>query len=217
MKDAYPFREIEQKWQKAWEEKGAFQAADDPSLHKYYCLEMYPYPSGRIHMGHVRNYSIGDVMARFSGCAGFNVLHPIGWDALGMPAENAAIKHGIHPQTVDAGQHREHEEPAQAARHRLRLVARDHHLPARVLPMEPMDLPRRCSRAGWPTAKSWVNWCPQCQTVLANEQVAGGGCWRCDTPVEQKEMEQWFLRITAYAQELLDGHKLGSTNGRRTF
>jgi len=99
MRSVYPFREVEEKWQKIWAERKAFEAVDDPRLTKFYCLEMYPYPSGRIHMGHVRNYSIGDVISRFYLMKGRNVIHPIGWDALGMPAENAAIKHGIHPQT----------------------------------------------------------------------------------------------------------------------
>jgi leucyl-tRNA synthetase len=207
MKDAYPFREIEEKWQAVWKEKRAFQASDDPARTKYYCLEMYPYPSGRIHMGHVRNYSIGDVLSRFRWMRGFNVLHPIGWDALGMPAENAAIKHGIHPQNWTL-------ENIANMKSQLRRLGFSYDWSREVNTC----LPEYYMWNQWIflkmlekglafRRKSWVNWCPECRTVLANEQAAGGGCWRCDTPVEQKEMEHWFLKITAYAQELLDGHQ----------
>ncbi len=157
-------------------------------------------------MGHVRNYSIGDVIARQKRMAGANVLHPIGWDALGMPAENAAIKHGTHPRDLDPRQRRPHADPAQEDGHQLRLEPRGQHLPSRVLQVEPVDLPAMLERGLAFRKESWVNWCPQCQTVLANEQVVGGGCWRCETPVTQKKMEQWFLKITAYADELLTGH-----------
>lgn len=207
MKDSYPFREIEAKWQAAWEAQGVFLASDDPGLAKYYCLEMYPYPSGRIHMGHVRNYSIGDVISRYRLMRGFNVLHPIGWDALGMPAENAAIKHGIHPQewTLDN---------IVNMKSQLRRLGFSYDWSREVSTCLPSYYKwnqwiflKMLERGLAFRKKSWVNWCPQCQTVLANEQAAGGGCWRCDTPVEQKEMEHWFLKITAYAQELLDGHE----------
>ena len=206
MKDNYNFIKIEEKWQKIWEKEKAFESCEDAQKTKYYCLEMYPYPSGRIHMGQVRNYAIGDVISRFMSMKGFNVIHPIGWDALGMPAENAAITQGIHPQkwTLDNISH---------MKGQLKRLGFSYDWSREVntclpeyykwnqwifLKMLDKDLAYR--------KKSRVNWCPQCQTVLANEQVVGERCWRCDTLVKQKEMEQWFLKITDYAEELLSGH-----------
>ncbi len=206
MIDAYDFAHIEAKWQRAWEDQRAFEAVEDPSKPKFYCLEMYPYPSGRIHMGHVRNYSIGDVIARQKLMAGCSVLHPIGWDALGMPAENAAIKNGTHPRTwtLDNVDH---------MRVQLKRMGFSYDWSREVNTCLPdyykwnQWIFLRMLEKGLAFRKeSWVNWCPQCQTVLANEQVVGGGCWRCETPVAQKKMEQWFLKITAYADELLTGH-----------
>jgi leucyl-tRNA synthetase len=206
MNETYDFAAIEAKWQRAWEKARAFEASDDPSRPKYYCLEMYPYPSGRIHMGHVRNYSIGDVIARQKRMAGSNVLHPIGWDALGMPAENAAIKHGTHPQTwtLDNVRH---------MRTQLRRMGISYDWSREVNTCLPEYYKwnqwiflRMLERGLAFRKESWVNWCSQCRTVLANEQVVAGGCWRCGTPVMQKKMEQWFLKITDYAEELLSGH-----------
>ncbi|MGQ9800122.1 MAG: leucine--tRNA ligase [Candidatus Saccharicenans sp.] len=207
MKEAYNFEEIEKKWQKVWEEKKVFEASEQADRPKYYLLEMYPYPSGRIHMGHVRNYSIGDVIARFKKMKGYNVLHPIGWDALGLPAENAAIKHGIHPQkwTLDNIDY---------MRAQLKKMGFSYCWSREVNTC----LPEYYKWNQWIFLKmfeqglayrrmSWVNWCPQCRTVLANEQVIAGSCWRCDSQVTQKKMEQWFLKITAYAEELLSGHE----------
>ncbi len=207
MKESYNFEEIEKKWQRIWEEKKVFEVSEDPARPKFYCLEMYPYPSGRIHMGHVRNYSIGDVIARFKKMKGFNVLHPIGWDALGLPAENAAIKHGIHPKkwTLDNVDY---------MRSQLKKMGFSYCWSREVNSC----LPEYYRWNQWIFLKmfekglayrrmSWVNWCPQCRTVLANEQVIAGSCWRCDSPVTQKKMEQWFLKITAYAEELLSGHE----------
>jgi leucyl-tRNA synthetase len=206
MKDTYDFAAVERKWQRAWQEAKAFEAVEDPSKPKFYLLEMYPYPSGRIHMGHVRNYSIGDVIARQKIMAGFEVLHPIGWDALGMPAENAAIKHGTHPRdwTLDNIAH---------MRAQLQRMGISYDWGREVNTCLPgyykwnQWIFLRMLERGLAFRKdSWVNWCAQCRTVLANEQVVGGGCWRCDTPVVQKKMEQWFLKITDYADELLTGH-----------
>ena len=208
MKDAYDFQRIEEKWQRAWEAGRAFHVAEDPAKPKFYCLEMYPYPSGRIHMGHVRNYSIGDVIARFKTMKGFNVLHPIGWDALGMPAENAAIKHGTHPRewTLANIDH---------MRAQLKRMGFSYDWDREVNSCRPdyykwnQWIFLKMFERGLAFRKdSWVNWCPDCQTVLANEQVVAGGCWRCDTAVTQKKMEQWFLKITDYADELLSGHSL---------
>ena len=206
MKEVYPFQEIEEKWQRAWAREKAFAAVEDPRKKKYYCLEMYPYPSGRIHMGHVRNYSIGDVISRFKRMKRLNVLHPIGWDALGMPAENAAIKHGIHPQkwTLDNIAHMKRQ------LHRLGISYDWSREISTCLPeyyrWNQWIFLKMFERGLAYRKKSWVNWCPQCRTVLANEQAAAGICWRCDSKVEQKEMDHWFLRITAYAKELLEGH-----------
>jgi leucyl-tRNA synthetase len=206
MKETYDSNATELKWQRVWAEAKAFETTEDPGRPKYYLLEMYPYPSGRIHMGHVRNYSIGDVIARFKAMNGLNVLHPIGWDALGMPAENAAIKHGIHPQawTLDNIAY---------MKKQLQRMGFSYDWSREVNSC----LPEYYKWNQWIFLKmlekglafrkeSWVNWCPKCATVLANEQVVGGACWRCESEVSQKRMEQWFLRTTAYAEELLSGH-----------
>jgi leucyl-tRNA synthetase len=208
MKDTYDFRRIEAKWQRVWEDRRAFHAAEDASRSKFYCLEMYPYPSGRIHMGHARNYTIGDVIARFKVMRGQNVLHPIGWDALGMPAENAAIKQGIHPRDWTLGN-------IDHMRTQLKRLGFSYDWEREVNSCEPgyykwnQWIFLKMFEKGLAFRKeSWVNWCPECRTVLANEQVVTGGCWRCDAPVTQKKMEQWFLKITDYAEELLSGHDL---------
>jgi len=208
MKENYDFQRIEAKWQKVWEDKEAFRVFEDTQKKKFYCLEMYPYPSGRIHMGHVRNYTIGDVISRQKVMKGFNVLHPIGWDAFGMPAENAAIQSGVHPQkwTLDNISH---------MKHQLKRMGFYYDWGREVNTCLPEYYRwnqwlflQMYSRGLAYKKKSWVNWCPQCQTVLANEQAAGNTCWRCDSEVEQKDMEQWFLKITDYAEELLSGHDL---------
>jgi len=206
MKETYDPNAIELKWQRVWAQAKAFETTEDPGRPKYYLLEMYPYPSGRIHMGHVRNYSIGDVIARFKAMNGLNVLHPIGWDALGMPAENAAIKHGIHPQTWTL-------DNIAYMKKQLQRMGFSYDWSREVNSC----LPEYYQWNQWIFLKmlekglafrkeSWVNWCPKCATVLANEQVVGGACWRCESEVSQKRMEQWFLRTTAYAEELLSGH-----------
>ncbi len=206
MEETYNFQRIELKWQKVWEDEGAFQAKTDPGQKKFYCLEMFPYPSGRIHMGHVRNYSIGDVISRYLKMKGFNVLHPIGWDALGLPAENAAIKHGTHPRTwtLDNIAH------MKAQLKRMGLAYDWSREVTTCLPdyyrWNQWIFLKMYEKGLAFRQKSWVNWCPQCRTVLANEQAQGGACWRCDSSVEQKRTEHWFLRITAYAEELLSGH-----------
>ncbi len=208
MTEAYRFKTIERKWQRIWKDRGTFQVREDDRLPKYYCLEMYPYPSGRIHMGHVRNYTIVDVISRFKKMEGFNVLHPIGWDAFGMPAENAAIKEGIHPRTwtLDNIAH---------MKAQLQRLGFSYDWSREVNTC----LPEYYKWNQWIFLKlyerglafrkqSQVNWCSHCQTVLANEQVHGGKCWRCENDVGLKTMEQWFLKITAYAEELLSGHQL---------
>ena len=206
MEDTYNFQQIELKWQKVWEDERAFQVKTDPGRKKFYCLEMFPYPSGRIHMGHVRNYSIGDVISRYMAMKGFNVLHPIGWDALGLPAENAAIKHGIYPRTwtLDNISH------MKTQLKRLGLAYDWTREVTTCLPdyyrWNQWIFLKMYERGLAFRRKSWVNWCPQCRTVLANEQSQGGSCWRCDSGVEQKKMEHWFLKITDYAEELLSGH-----------
>ncbi|MDD8026411.1 MAG: leucine--tRNA ligase [Acidobacteriota bacterium] len=204
--EEYDAQAVEARWQKAWLDADAFAVREEPGKPKFYCLEMYPYPSGRIHMGHVRNYSIGDVIARYRMMNGFNVLHPIGWDALGMPAENAAIKFKTHPQkwTMDNIAHM----TAQ-----LKRMGFAYDWSREVNSCKPENYGwnqwmflKMYERGLAYRAESWVNWCPSCSTVLANEQAAGGVCWRCGSQVEQKRMTQWVLRITAYAEELLNGH-----------
>ncbi|MGB9006388.1 MAG: leucine--tRNA ligase [Candidatus Aminicenantales bacterium] len=207
MQEHYRFEQVELKWQKLWAAEQAFRASEDDPRPKFYLLEMYPYPSGRIHMGHVRNYSIGDVVSRFKTRRGFNVLHPIGWDALGMPAENAAIKSHIHPRTWTL----DNIAYMKAQLQRLGLSydwSREVNtcLPEYYRWNQWLFL-KMFERGLAYRRKSWVNWCPQCLTVLANEQAQGDICWRCETAVEQKKMEHWFLKITDYAEELLSGHE----------
>ncbi len=204
MEKKYNPEVIEKKWQEFWEKEKLFKVEIDPSKEKYYLLEMFPYPSGRIHMGHVRNYSIGDVVARFKMMQGYNVLHPMGWDAFGMPAENAAIKHGAHPAVWTWDNIRE-------MRRQLKSMGFSYDWDRELATCSPeyyrweQWLFIRMMEQGLVyRKKSIVNYCTPCQTVLANEQVENGACWRCGTPVEQKEQDGWFFRITSYAQELLD-------------
>ena len=205
----YEPQRIEEKWQKIWEQQGAFNAVDgDPSRPKYYFLEMLPYPSGTMHMGHMRNYTIGDAVARYKRMCGFNVLHPMGWDAFGLPAENAAIKNGIPPREWTFGNIEEF-------RRVLHRFGFSYDWRREISSCEPeyyrwnqWFFLRMLEKGIAYRKKSKVNWCPQCQTVLANEQVIEGYCWRHETTlVELKELEQWFLRITQYAEQLLDDMK----------
>jgi leucyl-tRNA synthetase len=195
---------IEKKWQARWAERRAFEVTEDPSRPKFYCLEMFAYPSGHAHVGHVRNYMIGDIMARTKRMRGFNVLHPFGWDAFGLPAENAAIKNNTHPETWTL----ENIAHMKGQLQRLGIsYAWDREI-ATCLPeyyrWNQWLFTRMFERGLAYRRRSTVNWCESCQTVLANEQVVDGGCWRCGTPVTLRDLEQWFLRITQYADELLD-------------
>ena len=209
MEDRYNQQEIEQKWQEYWEEHKLFMVSEESENPKYYCLEMFPYPSGKIHMGHVRNYVIGDVITKYKKMQGYNVLHPMGWDAFGMPAENAAIKHGVHPSkwTYDNIDY---------MRKQLKEIGLGYDWKREIATCDPKYYKWNqwffinMFKRGLAYKKdSSVNWCPSCETVLANEQVINNGCWRCDTGVVQKELEQWFFRITVYAEELLrDADKL---------
>jgi len=204
----YDPQTIELKWEKAWEEQHLFEARPDPSRRKYYLLEMLPYPSGVLHMGHVRNYSIGDAVARFKRSSGFNVLHPIGWDSFGLPAENAAIQNKVHPRAWTAAN-------ISHMRSQCQRFGFSYDWEREISSCEPeyyrwnqWFFLRMLERGLAYRKRSRVNWCPQCHTVLANEQVVDGCCWRHEeTPVEQKELEQWFLKIMAYADQLLENSK----------
>jgi leucyl-tRNA synthetase len=210
MEERYQPQEIEEKWQRVWAEQRAFRVGEDPAKPKYYVLEMFPYPSGRIHMGHVRNYSIGDVVARYKRMRGFNVLHPMGWDAFGLPAENAAIERGVHPEAWT-------QENILYMKTQLQRMGLSYDWERELATCDPeyyrwnQWIFLQFFKKGLAYKKnSFVNWCPSCETVLANEQVVDGACWRCDSAVAQKELEQWFFRITDYAEELLDDlDKLG--------
>jgi leucyl-tRNA synthetase len=204
MDKQYKPGEVELKWQKYWAENKTFRTAEDPGKEKFYCLEMFPYPSGNIHMGHVRNYAIGDVIARYKRMRGHDVLHPMGWDAFGMPAENAAINSGAHPAKWTY----ENIDYMKVQLNRMGL-SYDWGREATTCSPEYYRWNQwffiKMYEKGIAYRKSsFVNWCNSCATVLANEQVIDGGCWRCDTQVVQKELEQWFLRITAYTEELLE-------------
>ena len=205
----YDPEQIETKWQKRWEEARVFETDVDPAKPKYYTLEMLPYPSGTLHMGHMRNYAIGDVVARVKRMRGFNVLHPMGWDAFGLPAENAAIKNHTHPRIWTNRNIVEFQRT-------LRRFGFSYDWRREISTCEPEYYKwnqwfflRMLEKGLAYRKKSRVNWCPKCCTVLANEQVVNGYCWRHeDTLVETREIEQWFLRTTAYAEQLLDDLKL---------
>ena len=203
MDERYDPQKIESKWQNIWEEATLFKAREDPNKEKYYLLEMFPYPSGNIHMGHVRNYTIGDVVARYKRMQGFNVLHPMGWDAFGMPAENAAIANNSHPakwtyKNIDT------------MRFQLKRLGFSYDWDREIATCSPeyyrweQWLFLKMYEKGMAYRReAFVNWCEHCQTVLANEQVEAGLCWRCSQQVRQKKLWQWFFRITDYAQDLL--------------
>lgn len=200
----YEFDKIEKKWQQKWEEDGAFRIDEGSDKPKYYALEMFPYPSGNLHMGHVRNYSIGDIVARYKKMQGFNVLHPMGWDSFGLPAENAAIKNGTPPSDWTWSN-------IDSMRDQLKRLGFSYDWDREVATAKPdyykftqwMFLQLYKNNLAY-KKKSFVNWCPSCQTVLANEQVVNGKCDRCKSEVGKKDLEQWFFKITDYAQKLLD-------------
>ena len=204
MEEKYDPQKVELKWQKYWSERELYKTGSD-SRKKFYCLEMFPYPSGEIHMGHVRNYAIGDVIARYKRMGGYNVLHPMGWDAFGLPAENAAIKHGVHPAEWTYRN-------IENMKRQLDRMGFSYDWEREVTTCNPEYYKwnqwffLKMLEKGVAYRKySYVNWCPSCTTVLANEQVIDEKCWRCDSTVVQKRLEQWFFRITSYAEELLGG------------
>ncbi|MDQ3322377.1 MAG: leucine--tRNA ligase [Acidobacteriota bacterium] len=205
MDEKYFAQKIERKWQRRWAENKTFETKADATKEKFYVLEMLPYPSGRLHMGHVRNYSIGDALAWYKRLQGFNVLHPIGWDSFGQPAEQAAIKKGVNPRdwTEDnIVQMREQLQRLGVSYDWSREIAA--HRPE-YYKFDQWFFLKMLERGLAYKKMTKVNWCPRDQTTLSNEQASGGVCWRCGTPVEKKDIAQWFLRITAYAEELLQG------------
>ena len=203
MKEYNP-HEIEPRWQKVWAETGAHKATEDTSKPKRYVLEMFPYPSGDIHMGHVRNYTIGDVTARYYAMRGYDVLHPMGWDAFGLPAENAAIKHNSHPAKWTYAN-------IETQKASFKRMGFSYDWDRTVVACDPeyyrwgqWVFLQMYKRGLVERRNSPVNWCPNCKTVLANEQVTEGECWRCHGAVEKRDLTQWYYKITDYAQELLD-------------
>lgn len=204
MQEQYRPQDIEQKVQEHWNNNKTFVVNEDPNKEKFYCLSMFPYPSGRLHMGHVRNYTIGDVVSRYQRLQGKNVMQPIGWDAFGLPAENAAVKNKTAPAPWTY-------ENIEYMKNQLKLLGFGYDWSREFATCTPeyyrweQEFFTKLYNKGLVYKKtSSVNWCPNDQTVLANEQVEDGCCWRCDTPVEQKKIPQWFIKITEYAQELLD-------------
>ena len=204
MKEAYFPQEIEKKWQAIWEENNVFHTPDDSDKPKYYALSMFPYPSGKLHMGHVRNYTITDVIARFKKMQGYNVLHPMGWDSFGLPAENAAMKHGADPAKWT-------DENIAYMTKQLKMLGLSYDWQREVTTCKPdyykwtQWLFIQLYKKGLAYKKeAAVNWCETCGTVLANEQVIDGKCWRCDSVVEKKYLSQWFFKITDYAERLLE-------------
>src|SRR3989339_607573 len=197
------FAEIEKKWQQRWKESGIFRVKEDHDKKKYYCLEMFPYPSGKLHMGHLRNYSIGDCLARYKRMKGFNVLYPMGYDAFGLPAENAAIKSKADPEqwtwkninAIKAQQQRmglSYDWSKQ-----IQSLTDDYYIWNQWIFLKFFEKGLAYKK------KALVNWCRSCGTVLANEQVIDGKCWRCEHVVGQQMLEQWFFKITEYSEELL--------------
>ena len=203
MQENYDPQDIEQQAQQYWQANKIFQAVEKPGQEKFYCLAMFPYPSGRLHMGHVRNYTIGDVIARYQRMLGKNVLQPMGWDAFGLPAENAAIKHNVPPAKWTY-------ENIAYMRSQFQRLGFGYDWQREIATCRPeyyrweQWLFIRLFEKGLVYKKTApVNWCPNDMTVLANEQVIDGCCWRCDTKVERREIPQYFMKITAYADELL--------------
>ncbi len=206
--ERYDFEAVERKWQARWEERDLYRQGRDPARPKFYCLEMFPYPSGNLHMGHVRNYSIGDVLARFLTMNGYAVLHPMGWDAFGLPAENAAIQRGVHPADWTYAN-------IANMKAQLKRLGMSYDWRREICTCDPeyyrwtQWLFLLLYKRGLAYRKlAPVNWCPSCNTVLANEQVSDGRCWRCKSEVEHRKLKQWFYRITAYADRLLDDLRL---------
>ncbi len=204
MKEAYFPQEIEKRWQEIWEKGNVFHTPDDSEKPKYYALSMFPYPSGKLHMGHVRNYTITDVIARFKKMQGYNVLHPMGWDSFGLPAENAAMKHGADPAKWT-------DENIAYMTKQLKMLGLSYDWQREVTTCKPdyykwtQWLFIQLYKKGLAYKKeAAVNWCDNCGTVLANEQVIDGKCWRCDSVVEKKYLSQWFFKITDYAERLLE-------------
>ncbi|MEW6608560.1 MAG: leucine--tRNA ligase, partial [bacterium] len=207
-KEGYPFVEIETKWQKFWEENQIFKTISSKKKPKYYCLEMFPYPSGKIHMGHVRNYAIGDVIARFKRMQGYEILHPMGWDAFGLPAENAALEKGVHPAKWTL-------QNIKYMRGQLKKLGFSYDWNREIATCYQdyykwnQWLFLKFYEKGLVYKKeAEVNWCEKCQTVLANEQVEKGLCWRCSSVVKSKKLDQWFFKITDYADRLLEEQNL---------
>ena len=210
----YNSKETEAKWQAIWDERGSFIATEDPSRPKYYVLEMFPYPSGRLHVGHARNYAIGDMVARYKRARGFNVLHPMGWDAFGLPAENAAIANNVHPADWTY-------QNIETMRAQLKTLGLAYDWTREIATCAPEYYRHEQKifldflKAGLAYRKeSWVNWDPVENTVLANEQVIDGRGWRSGAPVEKRKLNQWVLKITHYADELLDALGASWTAGR---
>ncbi|MDP1974947.1 MAG: class I tRNA ligase family protein, partial [Alphaproteobacteria bacterium] len=200
----YNFREIETKWQAYWRDQKIFQTKRDPSKPKYFVLEMFPYPSGRIHIGHVRNYTLGDVIARFKKAQGFNVLHPMGWDSFGLPAENAAMEKKIHPKEWTL-------KNIEAMKVQLNTIGLSYDWDYEIATCSP-DYYKHQQRLFLDfyengliyQKESWVNWDPTENTVLANEQVIDGKGWRSGAQVERRLLKQWFMKITDFSEELLN-------------
>jgi len=202
MDQQYNFHTIEEKWQQRWNDQQIYKVEANPDKKKYYVLEMFPYPSGRIHMGHVRNYSIGDVVARYKMMQGFNVLHPMGWDAFGLPAENAAIKNKSHPAKWTRANIDE-------MRKRLTRLGFSYDWDRELATCdriyykwEQWIFLKMYEKGLVYKKKSIVNWCDECNTSLANEQIEGDQCWRGHTSIGQRELEQWHFRVTDYVEEL---------------
>ncbi|MCA8930258.1 MAG: class I tRNA ligase family protein, partial [Alphaproteobacteria bacterium] len=199
----YNPRETEAKWQQRWHDAGTFRAEADPARPKYYVLEMFPYPSGRIHMGHVRNFTLGDVVARYKRAAGFNVLHPMGWDSFGLPAENAAFEAKTHPGVWTRQNIQTMKRQLQSMglaydwSRELSTCEPDYYKHEQAMFLDFLEKGLAYRR------ESWVNWDPAENTVLANEQVVDGKGWRSGVPVERRKLSQWFLKITHYADDLL--------------
>ena len=196
---------IEKKWQDKWEEDEIFKVKEDQKKKKYYVLEMYPYPSGKLHIGHLRNYTIGDCYARFKRMNGFNVLYPMGYDSFGMPAENAAIDHGVNPEEWT-------NKNIKTMKDQQKSIGLSYDWTREIYSHNPNYYKwdqwfflKMLEKGLAYRQESYVNWCPKCATVLANEQAQGGRCWRCTSVVDQKFLTQWFLKIREYAEELLNG------------